>query len=103
MRSLFTLASFMFFVLACGQSNYDLAFTAYQSGDYERAYREFSFLADGGDIRAQYYLGYMYENGEFLIQDYQEAARWYKKSAKRGYPESQIRLAKLYITGLGVD
>ena len=59
MRSLFTLASFMFFVLACGQSNYDLAFTAYQSGDYERAYREFSFLADGGDIREQYYLGFM--------------------------------------------
>ena len=38
--------------------------TAYKSGDYATALREWKPLAEQGDARAQYNLGQMYYNGE---------------------------------------
>lgn len=103
MKSLFLIFCFIIFISACGQSNYELANTAYMAGDYEKAFRGFTFLANDGDAKAQYYIGFMHENGLHINQDFQEAAKWYKKSAKKGYPNSQIRLAQLYIQGAGVE
>ena len=103
MKSFFPPLVLVFFLSACGQSNYELASTAYNDKDFERAFIEFSFLADGGDIKAQYFLGLMHEKGQHVEQDFKKAAKWYKKSAKKGYPAAQIRLAHLYIQGAGVE
>ena len=99
MKLFFLLFYTTIFISACGQSNYEIANTAYRTGDYERAFKEFSFLSNDGNIKAQYFLGVMHEKGQYIEQDFQKAAKWYMKSAKKGNPNAQIRLAQLYIQG----
>ena len=36
------------------------------------------------------------------LQDFQEAANWYEKSADQGYVDAQYNLANLYLRGNGV-
>jgi TPR repeat protein len=33
-------------------------------------------------------LGLLYEQGQGVEQDYDEAAAWYRKAAEQGYPEA---------------
>ena len=75
MKLLLLLFSLLIFISACGQSNYELANSSYKAGDYERAFKEFSFLANDGDIKAQYFLGVMYEKGQYTEQNFQHAAK----------------------------
>lgn len=60
--------------------------------------------ANGGHGEAQYRLGYRYELGDGVPQDYAEAARWYHKAAEKGsqyyYAE---KLGEVYKKGLGVE
>lgn len=44
----------------------------------------------------------MYDLGVGVPQDYSEAARWYRKAAKRGSPAAQSRLGFMYYQGQGV-
>ncbi len=45
-------------------ADFDAGVAAYDSGDYETAFREFKPLAEQGDAHAQFNLGYMYHKGE---------------------------------------
>ncbi|MEE3496964.1 MAG: sel1 repeat family protein, partial [Butyrivibrio sp.] len=40
--------------------------------------------AEQGLARGQNNLGYMYEHGQGVVQDYIKAVEWYQKSAERG-------------------
>lgn len=51
---------------------------------YATALREFRLLAEQGDANAQYNLGTMYDNGEGVREDDEEAAKWYRKAAEQG-------------------
>ena len=51
---------------------------AYLRGDYVAALREFRPLAERGNVMAQISLGYMYDKGLGVAQDYTEAAKWYR-------------------------
>jgi len=75
---------------------------AYDRGDYATATNELRPLAEGL-ASAQFYLGVMYENGQGVPQDYQEAARWYLRAAEQGHDRAQNNLGKLYEEGLGVE
>lgn len=44
--------------------------------------------AEQGDIEAQDELGYMYEHGEGVEQDYAKAIQWYEKAAAQGCQEA---------------
>ena len=44
-------------------------------------------------------LGYMYEEGDGLVKDYQEAVRWYQKAAEQGVQLALVSLSQLYATG----
>lgn len=59
-------------------------------------------LADDGDVKAQYIVGLMYSNGEGVIQDYFQAAKWYKKAAEKGLASAQSMLGIMYRSGTGV-
>ncbi|RME33494.1 MAG: sel1 repeat family protein [Gammaproteobacteria bacterium] len=75
----------------------------YASGKYDLAYREMQSLAETAEHPlAMYYLGVMTANGQGVEQDYQAAAEWYRKAAKKGVMPAQYRLAKLYEEGKGV-
>ena len=75
----------------------------YDTGRYERAFEYFSEYAKMGNATAQYYLGYMYENGEGVSQDSAKAAEWYRKSAEQGNAVAQYNLGKMYENGRGVS
>ena len=44
----------------------------------------------------------MYEMGEGVPQDYQEAAKWYLKAAAQGNTRAQFFVGRLYEKGQGV-
>ena len=55
-----------------------------------------------GDAVSQFNLGLMYDTGEGVTQDYQEAVRWYRLAAAQGYVNAQFNLAVMYANGYGV-
>ena len=57
---------------------------ACKTGNYAKAFREFTSLAEQGDIRAQVNLGVMYENGQGTIKDYVHAYMWWNLAASQG-------------------
>ncbi len=67
---------FTLVLTACGQSEYEIAFEAYQARDYETAFELISDLADSGDIRAQNILGLMHERAQGVERNYYEAEKW---------------------------
>ena len=48
-----------------------------------------------GNIDAQFYLGYMYENGEHVTKDLLSAKKWYRRAAEMEHVNAMIRLASL--------
>ena len=54
------------------------------------------------DPNAQYALGLMYYNGQYIPQDYNEAVEWFTKAAEQGYANAQYALGLMYREGKGV-
>lgn len=79
-----------------------IAYGAYVNGDFITALRIIEPLAVKGDLRAQYILGYMHENGHVTNQDFALAAKWYRMAAEQGDAISEISLGLLYEHGKGV-
>lgn len=75
---------------------------AYDRGDYTRAARLFSPLAEQGVASAQFYLGLMHEKGRGVRQDYRTALTWFRKGAAQGYAGPQNNLGLMYERGRGV-
>ena len=70
----------------------------FQSDSYTSFLRE----AKKGDAKGQYNLGLMYEKGWGILQDYKEAAKWYRLAAEQKYAMAQFKLGTLYNNGQGV-
>lgn len=47
-------------------------------------------------------MGFKYEYGDGVQQNYAEAAKWYRKAAEQGDAEAQLNLGNAYFTGQGV-
>jgi hypothetical protein len=75
---------------------------AYSRGDYVRASSIFIPLAERGDAAAQAFLGFLFETGRGVPQNYSEAAMWYRRSAEQGNGAAQYSLGLLYDKGYGV-
>lgn len=58
--------------------------------------------AENGDPRAQSALGYAYDVGEGVTQNFETAAHWYRKAAEQGYANAQFNLAEMMRDGAGV-
>ena len=86
---------------ATGQSFSD-GLNAYYAGNHIAAYYNWKPLAEQGDTRAQITLGVMYENGKGVLQDYEEAVKWYRLAAEQGDARGQITLGVMYQNGKGV-
>ncbi|MEC8928798.1 MAG: tetratricopeptide repeat protein [Verrucomicrobiota bacterium] len=59
-------------------------------------------LAEKGDARAQYKLGYAYDEGQGVPKNDKEAVKWYRKAAEQGYASAQSNLGYAYDWGKGV-
>ena len=58
--------------------------------------------AEQGHAWAQNELGFMYNNGEGVEQDHEEAERWYRLAAEQGHAVAQYNLGLMYRNGRGV-
>ena len=83
-------------------AGYDEAWIAYSNQDYETALKELMPLAEQGDPRSQYVVGWMYRNGEGVAQDYKTAVKWYRLAAEQGHAEAQKSLGLMYQFGEGI-
>jgi TPR repeat protein len=70
--------------------------------DYVSASRILIPLAEQGVAAAQSYLGFMFETGRGVPQNYTEAAMWYRRAAEQGDSAAQYSLGLLYDKGFGV-
>jgi uncharacterized protein len=59
--------------------------------------------ADQGDAMAQFNLGWAYAHGNEVLQDYAQAASWYRKAAQQGHAAAQYNLGWYYAQGLVVS
>ncbi len=66
------------------------AWQAQRSGYSERALTLYRRAAEQGDPVAQYQLGLMYETGEGVAADADEAEYWYGRAVDQGYCPGEI-------------
>ncbi|MEN8205258.1 MAG: tetratricopeptide repeat-containing serine protease family protein [Pseudomonadota bacterium] len=80
---------------------FTLGWQAFEAGDYSRALSLWLPLAEQGDMYAQNNLGFLYEYGQGTGLDEQQAAHWYRQSARNGLAVAQFNLALMYANGVG--
>ena len=59
-------------------------------------------ITQPADAKEQYYLGWLYANAVSSPQDYEQAVKWFTKSAEQGHPSAQYHLGWRYENGRGV-
>ena len=105
--SLGRLASLVILLLSAGQpataGDFRSGLSAYNSGDYITAFRDWYPLAEHGNAPAQAGLGFLFHKGLGVAQDNIEAALWFEKAAGKGQAEAQLLLGTLYFFGEGVQ
>ena len=60
-------------------------------------------IAEQGNAIGQWRLGLMYENGDGVEKDCEEAFKWFRKSAEQGDDSGQVDLGNMYFNGTGVE
>jgi uncharacterized protein len=80
----------------------DEAVAAAHGGDYATALRGLSPLAEKGDARAQFDVGFMHAFGWGVPRNPEAAIAWYRKAADQGLPIAQHFLGIAYLNGEGV-
>ncbi len=58
--------------------------------------------AANGDPSAEFEVGAQLAEGKGTTQNFKDAAKWYQRSASKGFVQAQYRLGTLYERGLGV-
>jgi TPR repeat protein len=82
---------------------YNKAVKNYNKDLYSKAFPQFLWLALQGNVRAETYIGVMYAQESWVTKDYQQASKWYKKAANKGYKIAQHNLGTNYDSGKGVS
>ena len=68
---------------------------------YATAMRAWYDLATAGDPQAQHNIGYLYEEGLGVAQQYDVAMDWYRRAADGGLAEAEHNLGMMYVEGRG--
>lgn len=77
--------------------------TAHLDKRYGESRRIFGSLADTGNVRAQFMMGTIFEQGLGVDKDLSAAARWYRAAADGGNASAQYNLGVFYQFGKGVQ
>ncbi len=83
------------------ERNFQTGLQALQNGDYRVGFEILAPLARQGDKRAQYCIGLLYAQGNYLPQDFVKAREWYRLAAEQGHTNAQNNLGLLLKQGLG--
>jgi len=79
----------------------DEAVAAARGGEYATALRRLSPLAEKGDARAQFDIGFMHAYGWGLQRNPAEALTWYRKAADQGLAVAQHFIGLAHVNGDG--
>jgi TPR repeat protein len=69
-------------------------------GDIKSGKSKLTELANTKYVEAEYCLGYA---TEFKLENFEEAAAWYKVAAEHGHAQAQWCIGNLYLKGFGVE
>jgi TPR repeat protein len=72
------------------------------SSSSENSYSEVATRAARGDANAEQLMGLRYAEGNGVIKNEKEAARWFEKAARHGQAEAQYRYGLALLEGRGV-
>ena len=70
-----------------------------EDNEPSKAVSYYNKAANKGNARAQFLLGYMYENGDGVVKDINRAMLWYKSAAEAGNRGAQHNLGCFYYFG----
>ncbi len=90
------------FVAPAQASDIDDARAAAEAGDHDTALEILMPLAEEHDAQAEHAIGIFYFYGLGVEQDYEESAKWFRRSAEQGYAKGQSGLGLMYASGWGV-
>ncbi len=90
--------SLLIMVLLFGMSQH-----AFAQGSQTDALTQVRARAEQGDAEAQFNLGYMYDFGQGVTQNYGEAVKWYRRAAEQGHATAQNNLGRSYAKSEGVS
>ena len=74
------------------------AYDAYVGGNYQDAYAKFLPIAESGNNDAQFIVGSLYFEGQGVAQSFDNAAKWFVKSANGGNVTAMLSLGEMYET-----
>lgn len=80
----------------------DAAFAAHRRGRYDMALRLAGPLAEAGDARARFLLGYLHYHGRGVARNDAEAMRWFRLAGAQGDAEARFHLGVMYDQGQSV-
>jgi len=80
----------------------DIAWRAYQNGDFPRAVPVFARLAGLGHPVAEWLMGNIYFFGQGIPKDYGKARIMFEAAADQGYFAAFAPTAQMYLQGLGI-
>ena len=83
------------------RSLYDAALAKQKAGDVSAYAKLLSQAADSGDTRAQNRLAKMYEKGDGITKNMNEARKWTERAAQAGSRQAQHNLGVYYAEGDG--
>ncbi|MGI2031809.1 tetratricopeptide repeat protein [Rhizobium panacihumi] len=99
----------LYLILLCQLFTFSPAFAemnegdaAYAAGDYSKAHEIWLISAEKGDPDAQVSLGTFYAAGLGVEQNFDEAAKWYRRAADQNSPAGLYFLGMMHFTGKGV-
>jgi hypothetical protein len=80
----------------------DVAWQAYQKGDFPKAVPAFARLAELGHPVAEWLMGNIYFFGQGIPKDYGKARIMFEAAANQGYFAAFAPTAQMYVQGLGI-
>ena len=81
MRIVLMIVLFVAIAAAVSAQDFNKGLSAAQSGDFATALKEWTPLAEQGNVHAQSNLALMYIRGDGVTQDYKKALKWYTLAA----------------------
>jgi uncharacterized protein len=91
-----------FWAGAAAAQDFAAGMRAHLAKHYGESRRIFNALADAGNVRAEFMMGSIYEQGLGVPRDLAAAARWYRLAADGGNASAQYNLGIFYQFGKGV-
>ncbi len=80
-------------------SNFQEGLTAFQTGNYGKAFKLLEPVAEAGNAEAQCIIANMYQLGMGRNRDISQAINWYKKSSQNGYGVASNNLGSIFLAG----